>query len=77
MYDWRIYDLKNKFKYLLILGRQMYNLISFNNLRGMMVQKKPTEEFSELDKISEYFECITDCDVHDSSCRSYCRHILD
>ena len=55
----------------------MYNLISFNNLRDMMTNQNNFDENSKLDKVSEYFECITECDVNDSSCRSYCRHVLD
>ena len=55
----------------------MYNLISFNNLKDIVVNQNNFDETNELDKVSEYFECITECDVNDSSCRSYCRQVLD
>ena len=77
MYELRNYDLKNKFEYLLTLGGKMYNLISFNNLKDIVVNQNNFDETNELDKVSEYFECITECDVNDSSCRSYCRQVLD
>ncbi len=55
----------------------MYNLISFNNLKDISANQNNFDETNELDKVSEYFECITECDVNDSSCRSYCRQVLD
>ena len=54
----------------------MHNLISYNNLKAWMPLTME-ENMEEVDQVTEYFECITDCAIDDKSCISECRLVLD
>lgn len=54
----------------------MKNLVSFNQLKNWSSKSQGNEEDNILDSINEYFECITECDIHDLSCKRECRLIL-
>jgi len=54
----------------------MHNLISYNNLKAWMPLTME-ENGEEVDQVTEYFECITDCAIDDKSCISECRLVLD
>jgi len=54
----------------------MHNLISYNNLKAWMPLTME-ENVEEVDQVTEYFECITDCEIDDKSCISECRLVLD
>ena len=53
----------------------MHNLISFNQLAYWHNMDSYDRE-NEDDLISEYFECLTDCDEDTQTCRQVCRRIL-
>jgi len=53
----------------------MHNLISFNQLAYWHNMDSYDRE-NENDLISEYFECLTDCDEDTQTCRQVCRKIL-
>ena len=50
-------------------GRLMHNLVSYNQLAG--------EDFSaDNDVISEYYECLIECDESQSICKRICKEVL-
>jgi hypothetical protein len=53
----------------------MHNLISFNQLAYWHNMESYDKE-NENDLISEYFDCLTDCDEDTQTCRKVCRRIL-
>jgi hypothetical protein len=53
----------------------MHNLISHNELASWKWDEKTTVD-QKYDQVSEYFQCISDCDIIDTNARRFCRHIL-
>ena len=53
----------------------MHNLISYNQLDYWHSKHSYNKE-DEEDLISEYFDCLTDCDEDTQTCRQVCRKIL-
>lgn len=53
----------------------MHNLISFNQLAYWHNSENSMKEYED-DLISEYFDCLTDCDEDTQTCRQVCRRIL-
>ncbi len=53
----------------------MHNFISYNNLKAWTHLQE--EDPYGIDKVAEYFECISECDLHDRSCKQHCRVVLD
>ena len=53
----------------------MHNLISYNQLAYWYSNESYDKE-NENDLISEYFDCLTDCDEDTQTCRKVCRRIL-
>lgn len=52
----------------------MKNLISFNQLAYL---KDNTGEKTEMERsISDYFECMTECDDDTQTCKRVCREFL-
>ena len=50
-------------------GRLMHNLVSYNQLAG--------EDFNpDNDVISEYYECLIECDESQSICKRICKEVL-
>jgi hypothetical protein len=50
----------------------MHNLISYNQLAYW----HQTEKEEKDTVISDYFQCITECDDDTQTCKRICRHIL-
>ena len=53
----------------------MRNLFSRNELASWKWDEKPTID-QKYDQVSEYFQCISDCEIVDQNARRVCRHIL-
>ncbi len=53
----------------------MKNLVSRNELASWKWDEKSTLD-EQYDQVSEYFQCISECDIVDSNSRRFCRHIL-
>tara|TARA_R100000329_G_scaffold110048_1_gene90444 strand:+ start:382 stop:561 length:180 start_codon:yes stop_codon:yes gene_type:complete len=53
----------------------MHNLVSHNELASWKWDEKSTVE-AKYDQVSEYFQCISECGIIDSTARRFCRHIL-
>lgn len=53
----------------------MRNLISRNELASWKWDEKATID-QKYDQVSEYFQCISDCEIIDQNARRVCRHIL-
>jgi len=53
----------------------MKDLLSRNELASWKWNQKNTSE-EKYDQISEYFQCISDCEIIDHTARRFCRHIL-
>ena len=53
----------------------MKNLISRNELATWKWDEKNTET-EKYDQVSEYFQCISECDIPDRDAKRFCRHIL-
>ena len=53
----------------------MKDLLSRNELASWKWDQKNTSE-EKYDQISEYFQCISDCEIIDHTARRFCRHIL-
>ena len=49
----------------------MHNLISFNQLASWS-QTEEEIEHDTNEAINDYFECLTDCDESEQSCRRLC-----
>jgi len=53
----------------------MHNLLSHNELsKWKVTEDKEVETDYEL--MSDYFECLTECDTSDHDAKRFCRHIL-
>ena len=53
----------------------MHNLVSHNELASWKWDQKNTlDDISN--QVSEYFQCISECDIVDHQARRFCRHIL-
>jgi len=53
----------------------MKNLVSHNELASWKWDEKTTVN-DKYDQVSEYFQCISDCGIIDSTARRFCRHVL-
>jgi len=53
----------------------MKDLVSRNELASWKWDEKSTSE-EKYDQVSDYFQCISECDIVDSNSRRFCRHIL-
>ena len=52
----------------------MHNLISFNQLAG---SKHPEDTFDpHNDLITEYYECLIECNDDQSTCKRICKEVL-
>lgn len=55
----------------------MRNLVSFNQLKNWSGKIQENNTNDTLDDLNEYFECLTECDIHDLSCKRECRLIIN
>ena len=53
----------------------MKNLISRNELATWKWDEKHTEG-EKYDQVSDYFQCISECDIPDHEAKRFCRRIL-
>jgi len=53
----------------------MKDLLSRNELVSWQWNEKNTSE-ETTDQVTDYFQCISDCEIIDSTARRFCRHIL-
>jgi hypothetical protein len=53
----------------------MKDLLSRNELASWQWDDKSTNEETR-DQVTDYFQCISDCEIIDSTARRFCRHIL-
>jgi hypothetical protein len=53
----------------------MHNLVSHNELASWKWDEKNTLD-DQYNQVSEYFQCISECDIVDQQARRFCRHIL-
>ena len=53
----------------------MKNLISRNELATWKWDEKHNED-EKYDQVSDYFQCISECDIPDHEAKRFCRHIL-
>ena len=51
----------------------MHNLISFNQLAGSL-HEEPYDPHTDL--ITEYYECLIDCDHDQHVCKRICKEVL-
>jgi hypothetical protein len=54
----------------------MKNLVSFNQLKNWSIKIDESKDDYGLNQISEYFNCITECDIHDQNCKRECKVIF-
>ena len=54
----------------------MKNLVSFNQLKKWSGSFQEGKDDDGLSELNEYFECITECNIHDLSCKRECRTIF-
>lgn len=54
----------------------MRNLVSFNHLKNWSITLNEEKDDYGLNQISEYFECLTECDNNQKNCRKECRVIF-
>jgi hypothetical protein len=50
----------------------MHNLISFNQLAGSYKEKTDSQD----DLLTEYYECLIDCDEDQHVCKRICKEVL-
>jgi hypothetical protein len=50
----------------------MKNIVSFNQLKKWSGSFQENDD-ENLNELNDYFECLTNCDVHDLSCKRECR----
>ena len=56
----------------------MHNLVSHNELADWKVGKTDdVESDSNYELMSDYFQCLTECDTSDHDAKRFCRHILE
>lgn len=66
----------HKYHYIMCeLEVMMKNLVSRNELASWKWDEKITVD-DKYDQVSEYFQCISECGIIDSSARRFCRHVL-
>lgn len=53
----------------------MKNLISRNELATWKWDEKHTED-EKYSQVSDYFQCISECDIPDHEAKRFCRRIL-
>ena len=53
----------------------MHNLVPHNELASWKWDEKVTSD-EKYDQVSEYFQCISECEIIDTDARRFCRHIL-
>ena len=53
----------------------MKNLVSYNELSTWEWENQSTTE-DKYDQVSDYFQCIAECDIIDHDAKRFCRHIL-
>ena len=53
----------------------MKNLVSRNELATWEWDEKVSGE-EKYDQVTEYFQCITECEIPDHEAKRFCRHIL-
>ena len=53
----------------------MHNLVSHNELASWKWDEKSTSA-EQSNQVSDYFQCISECDIVDHQARRFCRHIL-
>jgi len=53
----------------------MKNLVSYNELSTWEWENQSTTE-DKYDQVSDYFQCISECDIIDHDAKRFCRHIL-
>ena len=59
--------------YCSLLEAIMHNLIPFNQLAGSK-HEEPSDPHHDL--ITEYYECLIDCDQDQHVCKRICREVL-
>ena len=50
----------------------MHNLISFNQLAGSYKEQTDSQD----DLLTEYYECLIDCDEDQHVCKRICKEVL-
>jgi len=50
----------------------MHNLISFNQLAGSYKEQMDSQD----DLLTEYYECLIDCDDDQHVCKRICKEVL-
>ena len=50
----------------------MHNLISFNQLAGSYKEQMDSQD----DLLTEYYECLIDCDEDQHVCKRICKEVL-
>ena len=50
----------------------MHNLISFNQLAGSYKEQTDSQD----DLLTEYYECLIDCDDDQHVCKRICKEVL-
>jgi len=53
----------------------MKNLVSYNELSTWEWENQSTTE-DKYDQVSDYFQCIAECNIIDHDAKRFCRHIL-
>ena len=53
----------------------MKNLVSRNELASWKWDEKSNTQ-EQYDQVSDYFQCISECDLIDNDARRFCRHVL-
>ena len=53
----------------------MKNLISHNELSTWKWDEKHTNK-EKYNQVSDYFQCISECEIVDHEAKRFCRHIL-
>ena len=59
----------------------MHNLISHNQLAGwkqsvLRLERTLDRSMDESDQINDYYDCLTECDEDQASCKRICRRML-
>jgi len=59
----------------------MHNILSHNQLAGwnesfLRLTKTLDRSIEETDIIDDYYDCLIECDDHQSICKKVCREVL-
>jgi len=54
----------------------MHNLISYNQLAGWKTKEGTVEEATQNELISDYYNCLIECDDNQHVCKRICSDIL-